>query len=54
MWGCNGYMWLLCVEVMVYTVAVVCALTEVEGIVGRARVGGVVQRRRGFGDEYGK
>lgn len=47
-------MWLLCAEVMVYTVAIVCALTEVERIVGRARVGGVVQTRQGFGEEYSK
>jgi hypothetical protein len=35
---CKGDVSLLGIEIMVYTIAVMCAIAEVEGVIGRARL----------------
>lgn len=45
--GCSGYVWLLCVEVMVYAVAVMSGIAEVEQIFGRGRAVGGGKEEKG-------
>lgn len=47
MLGCSGYVWLLCVEVMVYAVAVMSGIAEVEQIFGRGRAVGGGKEEKG-------